>query len=75
MKNKIWKLKYKDVLVVTKEPNEMDNDRLIDSTTAKNCPDWNVVIERDKNGEDCHILSDKEIEGLELVGENMRLGE
>jgi hypothetical protein len=71
---KVWKFKYKDEVSVTKEPAP-DSTELVDSITAKNHPGWNAPIDYDKNGKDCYTYSDQEIDGLELVGENVRLGE
>lgn len=75
MTEKIWKFKYKDLIEVTQVVDESIKDEPIDSRTAKNHPGWNAPIHYDKNGKDCCIYSDHEIEGLELVGENVRLGE
>lgn len=72
---KVWKFKYKDVIEVTPDTIEIEKiNQPTTSRTAKNHPGWNAPILHDKNGKDCYIYSDREIKGLELVGENVRLG-
>lgn len=75
MSEKVWKFKYKDVVEVTQKPDELKDNELSDSKTAKNHPGGNAPIHYDKNGKDCYIYSDQEIKGLELVGQDLRLGE
>lgn len=72
---KVWKYKYKDKVKTTQNPDELKDNELSDSKTAENHPGGNAPIDYDKNGEDCYIYSDQEIKGLELVGENIKLGE
>jgi len=73
-KEKVWKFKYKDVIATTRA-FDSEFGKEVDFNTAKNLLGWNVVIDKDKNDKDCYIYSDQEITGLELVGENVRLGE
>lgn len=75
MDEKVWLFKLKDVTITTQEPDAIGNDGLVPAITAKNKPDWPVVIQEDKNGKDCYIYSDKKIPGLGVVGENRRIGE
>lgn len=74
VKEKLWKHVYKDAVKTVQVSDELD-ERTVDSITAEHHPGWNAPIIYDPDGKTCFIYSDKEITGLELVGENCRLGE
>ncbi|MBW1858001.1 MAG: hypothetical protein JRI42_06980, partial [Deltaproteobacteria bacterium] len=73
---KVWNYKYKDTVKISSVPSNLPGiSGDVQDITAENSPEWNVVIEYDKNGVDCYIYSDKEISGLELVGTDLKVGE
>jgi len=72
----VWKYKYVDEVLYGEADGTPIGRKgeMIKTRTAKHYPDWHVHIKYNKNLMTCYIYSDRKIEGLKLVAEDVKEG-